>query len=363
MPIPALAEDGGGLDHFVFANISDQTAGQSFQITITAKDSQENTITDYSASCNLTASQGNILPNQTSSFANGVWTGNITIDQPAQNVTITVNDTGAGVQSQSNTFNVIPGGVGGGGGYFTLGGNQPSLMLAAGDNTTIDINITSMDGFTGTVNLELFGPNEIESYNDLSQSSVTLDEGETETVTLTLGISPAMPSGMYGCRVEGASGLQSMQWFFDVTVGATGQPLLMVVPRFVNTVDAVNFSVMNFTPDTNIDIEWKTGPLKDTVITQGTTDSHGSWASNPVIIPPGQGLAGGYDIRAKTQGLEERAFTTINIVSSTGEDFFVFTSPSHIALGPGDNITVNIKIESMNGFSSPVTLSANALVA
>jgi len=157
-------------------------------------------------------------------------------------------------------------------------------MLAAGDNTTVNIDITSVGGFTGTVNLQLFGPIEIEDYSVLSTSSVTLEADETETVTLILGISPSMPSGMYGCRVEGTSGVQSMECFFDVTVGATGQPLLMVVPKYVNVGDTVTFSVMNFTPDTNINVAWKTGPLKDNVITQGTTDSNGSWTSNPVEL-------------------------------------------------------------------------------
>ncbi|MBC8470855.1 MAG: carboxypeptidase regulatory-like domain-containing protein, partial [Planctomycetes bacterium] len=343
---------GGGLHHFDIANIGDQVAGQSFQITITAKAEGGSTITDYPGSCNLTASQGNINPNQATNFSNGVWTGNVTLDSQGDNIHITASD--QSVSSNSNTFNVTGGG--GGGGYFSISASRYSFMLAAGDNTTVDIDITSQGGFTGTVDLVFTGPPGLENNSSLSPSSVTLADGDTETVTLTLDVDANMPSEQYYGKVKGTSGAESSECWLDVTVGATGQPLLSVSPQHVPLDGTVTFSAMNFTPNTNINVEWKSGPFTGNVLASGTTDDNGAWSSGTVTIT-GQGLAGTYDIRAKTEDLEERAFTSLTVVSGVGEDYLVQVSPMRLNLAPGDNTTVEIKIQSLNSFNSQVTFS------
>jgi hypothetical protein len=94
----------GGIDHFVFNNITSQTAESAFSITITAKDSNENTITSYSGTNTLSDSSGTINPTSTGKFSSGIWTGSVTITKPGSGITIgTIGSTRFG---RSNAFNV-----------------------------------------------------------------------------------------------------------------------------------------------------------------------------------------------------------------------------------------------------------------
>jgi hypothetical protein len=76
------------LDHFTFAPIENQNANVPFNVTLTALDIYENTVTSYTEINTLSASAGSISPSTTDAFINGVWTGNVTIDSPQDNITI-----------------------------------------------------------------------------------------------------------------------------------------------------------------------------------------------------------------------------------------------------------------------------------
>jgi uncharacterized repeat protein (TIGR01451 family) len=95
-------------DHFVFDTItSPQEAGQAFAVTITAKDIDDNTLTDYSGTASLTDTTGTISPTTADSFSSGVWTGDVTISQARSEVTIDAVDGAATGTSES--FDVDPG--------------------------------------------------------------------------------------------------------------------------------------------------------------------------------------------------------------------------------------------------------------
>jgi len=98
----------GSLDHFVFLNItSPQRAGQSFEITVIAKDSMENTVTNFNYTANLSDNTGTISPATTTNFTNGSWSDFVRITKKQNDVFITatrLNETGS-----SNLFNVNAG--------------------------------------------------------------------------------------------------------------------------------------------------------------------------------------------------------------------------------------------------------------
>ena len=84
------------LDHFTVTalgggNISTQTAGTAFSITITAKDSSGNTVTSYTQPSTLSVSTGTISPTSTGEFTNGVWTGQVTLTQSGTSISISYN--------------------------------------------------------------------------------------------------------------------------------------------------------------------------------------------------------------------------------------------------------------------------------
>jgi hypothetical protein len=95
------------LDHFVFSSVGTQTAGTSFSITITAKDSSNNTLTNYVGSNTLNISTGIISPISTGVFLSGVWTGSVNVTGAGSGVTIFT--TGSSMSGTSSIFNVNPG--------------------------------------------------------------------------------------------------------------------------------------------------------------------------------------------------------------------------------------------------------------
>lgn len=94
------------VDHFAFGVITDQVAGQPFQVTIMAKDQYGNNVTSYTGNGALAYSAGTMTPTSTTDFNNGVWNGTITVSKASTDVFLTFTD---GSQSgSSNEFTVNP---------------------------------------------------------------------------------------------------------------------------------------------------------------------------------------------------------------------------------------------------------------
>ena len=94
-------------DHFEFSSIGTQTAGTSFNITITAKDSYNNLITNYIGANALNVSTGTVNPSVTGLFSSGVWVGSVTVTGAGSGVTLFT--TGSNVSGTSNIFTVNSG--------------------------------------------------------------------------------------------------------------------------------------------------------------------------------------------------------------------------------------------------------------
>jgi hypothetical protein len=92
------------LDHFVISNILNQTAGQSFPITITAIDNNGYTYNSFSGNVSLADSTGTISPAAAQNFSNGKLTVNCTVSTQSAGNKITV--TASGKSGSSNTFSV-----------------------------------------------------------------------------------------------------------------------------------------------------------------------------------------------------------------------------------------------------------------
>ncbi len=65
------------LAKFGFSSISNQVAGIPFAVTITAQDAKGNTVTDYTRTVKIEASEGNVLPVNSQAFVNGVRTESV----------------------------------------------------------------------------------------------------------------------------------------------------------------------------------------------------------------------------------------------------------------------------------------------
>jgi|GEM_PF-3648473 len=96
----------GFADGFEFDIIDDQVAGDSFEIHITALDEFGNIPENYTGEAELSDDTGTIEPNQTENFTYSIWSGEVSITQARDNITISAVD--GRIFGQSNTFDVGP---------------------------------------------------------------------------------------------------------------------------------------------------------------------------------------------------------------------------------------------------------------
>ncbi|MEI6498706.1 MAG: hypothetical protein WCO23_01960 [bacterium] len=91
---------------FYFNEItSPQKANVPFTVTITAKDNAGNIISDFKDQVALRDSTGTMIPTAIKEFANGVWTGEVTLAVGKKNVVI--DAIAPGMNGVSNTFEVL----------------------------------------------------------------------------------------------------------------------------------------------------------------------------------------------------------------------------------------------------------------
>ncbi len=98
------------VDHFVFTNIANQTAGTPFNVTITAADIFGNTVVNFASTGALTYNPvGTTHPTPTTAnFVAGIWTGSTTVYQATNTqMTVTYN----AINSNSNFFGVTAGAI------------------------------------------------------------------------------------------------------------------------------------------------------------------------------------------------------------------------------------------------------------
>ena len=99
-----LTQSATTLNHFVFSSVGSQTAGTSFNVTITAVDFSGTKVASYTGTPTLTYSAGSITPSTTTNFSLGVWMGSVRVTTAGTNVTITASD--GGHTGTSNSFTV-----------------------------------------------------------------------------------------------------------------------------------------------------------------------------------------------------------------------------------------------------------------
>ncbi|MDZ7304104.1 MAG: hypothetical protein ONB44_18415, partial [candidate division KSB1 bacterium] len=161
----------GPLHHFAINSISNQTAGSSFPITITAQDVNNNTVTGFTGTVTISINTGTIQPVTSGTFASGIRIESVTIAEAGNNRIINVND-GSGHSGSSNAFNVAAGGLD----HFAF-----STIATQAAGAAFSFTITAKDAnnndlsFNGTVTLS-------DNTTTLTPTSVTMN-GVSVTVS------------------------------------------------------------------------------------------------------------------------------------------------------------------------------------
>ena len=97
----------GALDHFAIGTItSPQAENSPFNLAMTAKDVNNNTVTAFTGTVTITLSSGTILPTTSAAFVSGARTEPVTVSTAGTGLTIGIND-GSAHTGTSNSFDVV----------------------------------------------------------------------------------------------------------------------------------------------------------------------------------------------------------------------------------------------------------------
>jgi hypothetical protein len=136
----------GALSQFAISPIATpQTAGAPFEITMTAQDANQNTVTSFSGTVSITPNAGTITPTTSGSFINGVRTQQMTVPGIHTGLTLTVDNGGA--QGTSNAFDVNPGALA----KFLVTADDGGNIGAQTAGTPFNIKIVAQDANGNTV--------------------------------------------------------------------------------------------------------------------------------------------------------------------------------------------------------------------
>ncbi len=178
----SVASDFATIDHFVFGSVGTQTAGISFNITITAKDASNNTLTNYVGTNTLNVSTGTISPTLTGVFSNGIWTGSIIMTHAGSGITLFT--TGSDMSGTSNLFTVSSGPLN----LFTFSNIASPQSVSSIFSITIlakDVYGNTVTGYTGAPSLTY----SVGSINPQTMNSFVNGVGSTSVMVDTAGSS------------------------------------------------------------------------------------------------------------------------------------------------------------------------------
>ena len=175
------------VDHFDISAISSpQTAGEAFSITIIAKDANDNTVTSFTGTANLSDVTGTISPTITGSFSSGVWKGNVTITKSISGDIITV--TSSGKSGTSNSFNVVAGALDH---FIVAADTNETLISSQTAGQAFSLGIVAKDeyentvrSFTGTLDLSddtgTLNPLTVNMSGGVWQGNVTITKAQSD---------------------------------------------------------------------------------------------------------------------------------------------------------------------------------------
>lgn len=146
------------LHHFTVAAIgASQIRGIAFPVTLTARSVDDLTLTGFTGTATLSASNGgsiSITPTLTGAFSSGVWTGNVTVNETAAGVLLTA--TSGTATGTSNAFDVVAGALD----HFDIAaipGTQQANTPFTATVTAKDAQNNTIPGYTGPAALRAFG--------------------------------------------------------------------------------------------------------------------------------------------------------------------------------------------------------------
>ncbi len=304
------------LDHFDFTFNSgvNKTAGQPFQVTITAKDSGNAVVTTFTNAVSLTDTTGTISPNTTGNFVAGVWDGYIYITEATSNTQITAtysttssSSTGFVVEADSRIKFIS-----------VQSGNNQTGLVGSVLPTALQVIVTDpynnpLNGVGVNFAISSYPPGA--TNQNLSTYSGSTDTNGLMATTLTLG----RKTGNYAVSASLGSGINnSVLFFVNATTGLLNSISIDPPVAIIPLGSFIGFTAIGYDQYQNpVSIT----PTWSVVNGGGTIDQAGIFRAN---------TASGIflnTIRVASNSIGSTASVTV-IASGTGDTATVSASPT-----------------------------------
>lgn len=264
-------------------------------------------------------------------------------------------------------------------GDFGIGLSSSSIAIPQGSTGSLTVTVASYNSFASPVTLSFSGPSGVSG--SFAANSVTPPSGGTATSTFTVFVPASVSPGIYSLTITGASGPSSHSATLTVTVVGTSpfdysvasSATMIVAPDSTSTATLTVSSFGNFNSPVQLSGSWVGTAPTDvgfTITTPITPPPSGAATSTLTINAGAAASTGTYTLEVTassgslthTMGIAvlvvplETITTTSNAV---GSDFSMSASSTIVSMNQGLSGSDSIIVNSVNGFSSPVTLSAS----
>jgi len=320
-----------GVDHFVILPVSNQIAGQPFNITIRAEDAANNLVTSFTGTALISDLTSSITPKTTGSFSGGQWTGSVTITKSRTADTITASS--GGKTGTSNPFNVDPAALD----HFRLSTISSPQVAGTAFSVTItaeDIYNNKASSFTGTVNLSDYSGSLTPTVSDAFTSgewtgNVTITKAITDNVIQVTGSGKTGQSN--GFNVIAAS----LHHFVLETISTQSAGL----PFAITIIAQDNFGNTATQFTSKVNISDKTNTISPTV---SGNFVNGQWTGNVVIA---QAYSNDVITVVRQGGSETGSSNSFDVISSAVDHFVISTVANQVA---GQPFSITIRAEDSN---------------
>ena len=250
---------------------------------------------------------------------------------------------------------------------FNIFSNPSQLFIQAGNSAQSTLQLTSINGFNGTVTLSAF-PGIFSNFTQpvisptLSASNVTLTPGGSAFVILNITTGAAAAGNSYFIQVEATSANLTHYTSVFVTVSGpsfqlSADPDFLTIPQGGSGNITITASSINgFSGNVSLTAAFPFGisgsitPQNFTLSSEGPVLSLLNVTAAPTTAP------GFYGIYVTGVGGTVTRNVAIQ-VQVTGAAFSLSVSPSFVSFPQGGSAGANVVANSVNGFSGNVTLS------
>ncbi len=256
-PTPETAQDATSITvqadaatHFAVSAPANATAGTAFNVTVTALDAGDNTVTNYTGTVHFTSSDGQAILPADAMLTNGVGTFSSTLET-AGSQTITATDTTtSSITGTSNTVSVSSAAAT----HFAV-----SAPASATAGTAFNVTVTALDPFDNTVSgyadavhftssdAQAVLPADAMLTNGVGTFSSTLETADSQTITATDTTTSSITGTSNTVSVSSAAATHfAVSAPASATAGTAFNVTVTALDPFDNTVsgyaDAVHFT-------------------------------------------------------------------------------------------------------------------------